>query len=472
MTAFFEQLMESPQAFVDNTFDQGYRLSRTELDAFHKHWTAKRFAQLRPQIPFLDKLAKEHGIESLKETVDVLPLLFAHTVYKSYPLSYLERNRFDKLTKWLSGLTAMDLSHIDAAGIESIDDWLDLLDKETPLMVHHTSGTTGKLSFLPRTKLQARQVGILTSNMLRDWDGPHSRPDMLKQHRPLISAGYRHGAAMAQRMAGIQVELYAGSDDNALFLYPDLRFSADLQSLAGRMRAAEAKGELGSLEISPALLRRREELIERERQRPQAMAGFLDTARTRFAGQDIYIGGIYSMVLDWAVDGLKQGHKQVFGANSFLSTGGGMKGRVFPDNWRDTIREFLGFGNFQEVYAMTECMGMAPLCSEGHYHLPVTTVPFLLDPKSGALLPQRDGTTGRFAFMDLLSESYWAAMISGDKVTMGGWQAPCACGRVSCYVEKDVTRLTAEEGGDDKVLCSGAPEAHNAALDFLASYSN
>src|SRR3546814_9275507 len=106
----------------------------------------------------LFRSAREQGIEEIRTLEDLAPLLYPHTVYKSYPISYLERARFDKLTKWLGGLTTVDISNVDASGIESIDDWLDLLDAETPLTVAHTSGTTGKLSFVPRTKEQWTQT--------------------------------------------------------------------------------------------------------------------------------------------------------------------------------------------------------------------------------------------------------------------------------------------------------------------------
>jgi hypothetical protein len=470
MSDYFEQLMESPSAVLDNSFDLNFTLSRGEIDAFHKHWVAKRFAELKDRILFLGKLAEEHDIDEITEVDDVLPLLFGHTVYKSYPMSYLERNRFDKLTKWLAGLITIDISHVDASAVTGIDEWMDLLDRETPLMLFNSSGTTGKLSFLPRTREQATQIAIMTSNMLRDWKGAGSRPDMLKQHRPFINPGYLHGGGTGQRMAGIQAELYAGGIENALFLYPEERMSADIQSLAGRIRVAEAKGELGSLEISPALLQRRAEFIARERNRPQAMEVFLNEAIRRFSGQDVYIGAVYGLVLDWAEDGLKRGRQNIFGSGSFLASGGGTKGRIFPENWQEMIADFLGFNNFFDMYAMTECTGMAGICEAGKYHLPVTTVPFLLDPRSGSLLPRRDGTTGRFAFFDLIPETFWAAIITGDKVTMSGWQKSCECGRTGCYVDKEISRYSAEEGGDDKVLCSGAPEAHNSALDFLISY--
>src|SRR3546814_16308964 len=71
-------------------------------------------------------------------------LFLPHTAYKSYPLSFLERNRFDALTRWLDGLTAIDLSGVDVSGIDSIDDWLRRLEETTELKVNHTFGTTGK----------------------------------------------------------------------------------------------------------------------------------------------------------------------------------------------------------------------------------------------------------------------------------------------------------------------------------------
>lgn len=107
MSDYLEQLMESPSALLDNSFDLNFTLSRAEIDAFQKHWVARRFWELKGRILLLGKLAKEHGIDAISEIDDVLPLLFGHTVYKSYPMSYLERNRFDKLTKWLAGLISI-----------------------------------------------------------------------------------------------------------------------------------------------------------------------------------------------------------------------------------------------------------------------------------------------------------------------------------------------------------------------------
>jgi hypothetical protein len=469
MVDVFSEMMESPQAILDFSLDEVFHFTPDQIKQFQDHWVAKRFATLRPQIAMLDKLAKEQGIDTVAGADDAVPLLLAHTVYKSYPLSYLENSRFDKLTKWLGGLTATDLSKVDASGIESIDDWIDELDAKTDLLVTHSSGTTGKLSFLPRTKQQSRMVSHLYSNLWRDFNGANTGPDLIKNHLPMISPSYRYGAGMGQRMSNLNVEMYAGGEDNALFLYPHQRLSADVMSLSGRIRTAEARGELGSLKIPEALLRRRDEYIALEKERPKAMAAFLETARSRFAHQDVNIGAVYTLLYDWAEEGLKQGQKNIFGPNSFVASGGGKKGRDLPDNFKDIIRDFLGLDTIYETYSMTEISFGSALCEYDKYHFAPMLVPYLLDPRTGALLPRRDGTTGRMALIDLMPETYWAGFITGDEVTAGGWEKPCACGRTGFYVETAIRRYSEQEGGDDKVLCSGAPEAHDNAIAFLSS---
>src|SRR3546814_10411583 len=97
-------------------------------------------------------------------------------------------------------LTTVDISNVDASGIESIDDWLDLLDADTPLTVAHTSGTTGKLSFVPRTKEQWTQTIIHSAIIIRDWFGPTSGPDILKDNMTIILPGYRYGDRKRTRL--------------------------------------------------------------------------------------------------------------------------------------------------------------------------------------------------------------------------------------------------------------------------------
>ncbi|MET0984243.1 MAG: hypothetical protein ABW034_02440, partial [Steroidobacteraceae bacterium] len=83
---------------------------REELDKLHLAALQSRFAQLRDAIPMVKKLADAEGIHEIKELEAVIPLLFDHSMYKSYPPSMLHQGRFDQMTRWLNKLTAIDLS--------------------------------------------------------------------------------------------------------------------------------------------------------------------------------------------------------------------------------------------------------------------------------------------------------------------------------------------------------------------------
>ena len=471
MSTLYSRLLDEPTALIDACYDDAFRLTSRQIHDVQLNGARRRFADLRAKIPVLERLAAEQGIDAISSLDDVAPLLFAHTVYKSYPMSYLERGQFDRLTRWLNGLSAEDLSHIDASGITLIDDWIDLLDAQTNLRVFHTSGTTGKLSFLPRTDHEWRQNMTLSARRIRDWRGPGTGPDLIANPRALIAPAYRWGASAAARGGGYQVEMYAGGEENALFMYPDARFSADVASLSGRLSVAQAQGELGSLQISPALLARRDELVRVERERPEQLRQFFAEAIRRFGGKDVYIGAVWSILYDTAIEGLARGARNVFGEASVLHTGGGKKGKNMPDNWREQLVEFLGFDNFYEFYGCSEQMGFSMRCEHGHYHVPPTTIAFLLDPATGKPLPRKDGLTGRFASLDLLPSTYWAGLVTGDEITMNGFERSCACGRSGPWLMPAIRRYTEKEGGDDKVICAGAPAAHDHALNFLTELS-
>lgn len=106
----------------------------------------------------MDKLADLQNVNAIEKINDVLPLLFDHATYKSYPSSLLEKHKYPQLTTWLGKLTTIDLSTVDVSKCRSIDDWLITLNRETPLAVCHTSGTSGSMSFLPWSKVEWNQL--------------------------------------------------------------------------------------------------------------------------------------------------------------------------------------------------------------------------------------------------------------------------------------------------------------------------
>jgi hypothetical protein len=467
MPGLFEDLCEDPVHYIEAPYDEGFHFSPDELAQVQLAGARKRFDELKGRVSALSRLAEEQGATEIRTLDDLVPLLLPHTAYKSYPISFLERSRFDALTRWLGGLTAVDLGSVDATGVDCIDDWLRLLDAKTELKVTHTFGTTGKLSFIPRTKTQWRNGVILSAHSLRDWRGPNTGPDLLNRHMPLVAPTYRYGFSASGRSTDLMVELYAGGDDNTLFLYPNDYVSADVASLAGRLRAAEAKGERGKLQLPASLLARREAFAQRDRDRPQAMARFLDEAQARFGGQDIFLFGFWPLLSDWAEDALARNVRGVFGKGSVMVTGGGTKGRVFAEGWRERIIDFLGFDRVYDTFGMSEMCAGCSKCDQGNYHFPPVTIPFVLDVETGLPLPRRGRTTGRLAVMDLLVENYWGGLVTGDLVTVGGWDEACGCGRNGPYMEPNIRRFSEVSGGEDKINCAGAPEAHARALDYI-----
>lgn len=468
MNDLADALARDPRSFVDFDYDQGYRLDPRLRDEAQLAAARKRFAALVGPIAPLGRLADENGITEIRGWEDVVPLLFPHTVYKSYPLSFIEQGRFDRMTRWLSTLTTDDLSAVELDGVDTIDDWLRAIEKNSALVPIHTFGTSGKLSILPRRMEDIDLGPRLNANCVRDF-APRAgkRRDLLVDHMPLISPSYRLGASAIARGMNRMAEIYSGGLDNALFLYPDAWFSADIASLAGRLRAAEARGEGGQLVLPASLIARREEFARREASRADDMNRFFAEASERFGGRDVFLFAVWPILFEWAEEGLKRGLKGVFGPNSVLTSGGGSKGRVLPPNHRELIFEFLGFDRCLEFFGMSELMANAPRCEHGNYHFPPVIVPFLLDPDSGALLPRDGRRTGRLALLDLLPESYWGGLVSGDRVTMSGFDTPCACGRLGPYIEPDIARYSDLKDGDDKINCAGAPEAHDRAIDYI-----
>jgi hypothetical protein len=150
--------------------------------------------------------------------------------------------------------------------------------------------------------------------------------------------------------------------------------------------------------------------------------------------------------------------------------GGGTKGRVLPEGWQETLFGFLG-QTVRNSYGMSEMMGGAVRgCRQGNYHLQPWVILYLLDPKSGAILPRQGVKTGRFGFFDTLASTYWGGFLSGDEVTISWDDAvPCACGRIGPYLHPLIRRYSEQEGGDDKVSCAGSPEAQDKAIEFLLS---
>jgi hypothetical protein len=423
-----------------------------------------RFNQLRDRIPTLKKLADRQGIDRIDTVEDVIPLLFEHTMYKSYPSHLLLDKRFDLLTQWLSRLTCADLSEVDATGCNSIDAWLDTLDAKSELRVCHTSGTTGTMSFLPWSATEVGQVADLLGTIFSqtfgvDEDWRETGPiDVVFPH-------FRRGGSMMGRQNDAAVERIAKSPERFHALYPQ-RVSADVLYLAARLRAANAKGQAHTLEVDTNLLARKDEFEELMSQRPQRVETFLDEVVAQLTGKRTWTFATPHMLFQMAEAGLSRGRRNVFAADSIVGQTGGGKGWEPPADWTQRTLEFFGASELREMYGMSEIMLLSRACSRGRFHVSPWVIPFILDPDTSEPLPREGVTTGRAAFFDLSAKCRWGGFISGDEVTLN-WNHQCPCGRTTLYLEHQIERYSEKRGGSDKINCAATEEAHQEALDYL-----
>ena len=425
-----------------------------------------RFASLKGRIAALGKLADIQGVNQIGQVDDVIPVLFQHTTYKSYPMSLIEKQRFQAMTKWLSQLTAHDLSGVDASKCDSIDSWFELLDNETPLELLHSTGTTGKLSIIPRDKAESERFVRQT---LKGFEGFGDEPDVVSDllegdvKVPVLYPSYRYGRHIAQRMLEGYIRL-VGKPGFCKALFDEM-LSADVSSLAGRVKAAEERGELDRLEIAPDLLAKYHQSVDRQTTAAVRLKEFFDFMLETCRGQRVMSAAVVPYLWAWTQAAEQQGLQGVFASNSIFTSGGGLKGTTAPADWRARIERFLG-APLNIGYGMTESMSGMRMCKQGHYHPAPSLISILLDVETGAPLARAGVQTGRFAFFDLMAESYWGGFVTGDRVTMV-YDKACACGRTGAYALDDIRRFSELEGGDDKISCAGAADAHERAIEYL-----
>lgn len=426
-----------------------------------------KFQQMMPQLVALQRIAEDAGTREISRVADVVPLLFPHTTYKSYPLAWLDDARFVPLTRWLQSLTNVDLSAVNGEGIETVDGWIEALDEATPLRLAHSFGTSGKLSFFPRSRAEWESGGRAVCRTLQTWRPDDWSVDLTRQSMPLIQPNHSHGASAVIRGVSSLVSLMPDGERKVVYLYPESRYSADIASFAGRLKAARSSSDATLPGILPQAMQRYEAHLLSAARREQMCGEFLERVAAGYAGQNIYMLGLWPVLHDWATAGLKAGIRNLFGSQSMLHVGGGNKGRELPPGWKEDLFEFLGFDRCMEFYAMTEMTQSCPRCECGNYHLPDSLIPLILDARSGALIETGDRRAGRFAFFDTMAESHWGGFVSGDEVILGGAERPCGCGRPGHFLEPDIRRFSLEDGGDDKVSCAGATDSHLAASDYL-----
>jgi hypothetical protein len=445
-----------------------FAIGRQEAEALQLRWARRRFEELAPTVRALKEQADQKGVRRIDTLNDLVPLLYNHTVFKSYPLSLLEGGRFDLLTRWFNRLTPLDLSDIDSSQCEGIDDWMALLEAKTPLKIFHTSGTTGKLSFIPRTTLEYDLwMSTLLKNIWYPFGVPTREAPGPELHLPVVCPSVRYGRYASQQTIAYLMDRFAPSPQE-VYTLNNGTLSADLVALSGRIRVAQAKGELSKMKLTDKQRVEFKRYLEELERRPEETALFFKQITEKLRGRRVFVSAVSSALFNATKEGLARGLRGAFAADSCGLTGGGGKSTILPPDWMSQLGEFTGIpkSKWEFNYGCTELTGPMPLCAEGYYHIPPYFVPFLLEPKTGAILPREGRQTGRFAAFDALAQNMWGGIITGDKVTIE-WDRECPCGRKGAHIHDSIERYSEAVTGDDKVNCSATVDNTDTALQSL-----
>ena len=444
MTSAVEQLMG--MAKTPDLYDH----SPGELASLHVAAMNERFQERRGDIKLLQHRAKQAGIEAVTSTADMVPLLFPHTAYKSYPESILIERQWAKLTRWMETISTYRMPELDFDEINDIDDWVNALT-EHGLYVSCSSGTTGKSAMLIASERDMKWL----------------------QHEAVVSYAWGSGVVPAQDRQIFGLAPVAQVPRNVLLgnAYRDalqdpsqepFAYPAPPITIAGLTNMVVMRKRIADGTATPEEIAELEATSKSRGEAMDAAIGIAAKAIAEARSQKLHVSGMWASLYPIAKAVREMGFSaQDFHPENSFYVGGGLKRAQLPPDYREFVWETFNIAPERNYinYSMQELQSSMPRCQAGgRYHLPPWLVPLILDKSGDALLPVSDAEyEGRAAFFDVSIDGRWGGVITGDKVSIS--YAPCPCGTKSATIRDDVTRY-ADLEGDDKIGCAGTVDAY------------
>jgi hypothetical protein len=424
--------------------DRPFEFDRRDLEPLWLEAANERLAERRVQIPVLDAHAKEQGVSELSSLADLVPLLFSHATYKSYPRTFVEKGRWDGLTRWLNTVSASDIADVDVSGVTTQDDWMAAL-ASAGHPIYATSGTSGKSSFLPATPADR---AFTMRCIVRSVQWQHNIP--ADRSRPVVVLTSSQGSSRATEYFRNFVDAY-GDPKRTWFLTDEPVKLQDLSRMANLSKAiaggSASPSDIAALEA---------DLAERKVRVDQDWDRLAEVVQG-LAGERIVIQGFWAQ--QWTlIERLRaRGATELrLDPESLLGVGGGTKGAALPADYEQQIFSFWGLRTDRQAsgYGMSELSAALPLIGD-RYRLQPWIIPLILNEEGTALVDTHTGQVeGRFAFLDLAVEDRWGGVVSGDRV-VADFDTPAVS-----IVEGSVMRWSDLRGGeDDRLTCAGTVDA-------------
>lgn len=435
------ELVQSPDRFT---------LSHDELRETQLAALDERFQERKDRIKLLSHRARDAGIETVASLADIVPLLFPHTAYKSYPEGWLIEQKWDRMGKWLGTISPHPIQPIETADIVDIDDWIARL-QAVGHMISCSSGTTGKSAMLIASQADMEWSKRDTVEVFAWGSGVTPAQDRM-------IVGCAPVAAVPKNQTIAEAQYAAFADPEApRFRYPvpPITVGTLTSMVVLRKRIADGTAlpeEIAAMEATS---------VERQGVLDAAIQTAADTiVANRY--RKLMVSGLWSGLYAVAKAVRERGYAAAdFDADNCIYVGGGLKRAQLPADYQQFVHETFNIPadrTFQN-YSMQELNSGMPKCrAGGRYHVPPWVVPLILDKDGDALVPHDSGEiTGRAAFFDLSLDGRWGGVITGDRISLDF--GPCACGNAGPSIRDDIARF-ADLDGDDKIGCAGTVDAY------------
>ena len=428
----------------------GYDVAYGEIRDAQVAAINERFQQKKDAIKVVGFRAREAGLSEIRSLDDAVALLLPHTAYKSYPESFLTGGKWDRLTKWLSTVSALPTDGVDTDGIGDIDQWIERLG-QAGIHASCSSGTTGKSAVLPSSDADvawACEDGVMACCWAANIQAAQDR----------VIFGIAPVAEIPRNIAmrnALQAAFGLPGRDRFAYPVPPITIGSMTRMIT--LRKAIADGSARPDEIAEF-----EENAARRQKAVDEASSVCAEALIAAQHEKLYISGFWAALHGAAVEVRKRGYSgKDFHPDNACYIGGGLKGAQLPDDYREFVFDTFNLApeRSYQMYGMQEIQTSMPRCAKGgRYHLPPWLVCLPLNQEGDALLPIGQGEIeARAAFFDLSLEGRWGGVISGDRIHVDF--GPCACGAKSPSIRDDIARFK-DIAGDDKITCTGTVDAY------------
>jgi hypothetical protein len=444
MTTAIEQLLSRRDA-ADRFATPPDELLALQLEAVNERLSAQI-----DMIPLLRNRAETSAITKVVEPADLVPLLFAHSTYKTYSEAWLLDGQWDRMARWLQTVSTYDATVAPSFdGVTGLDDWVTALESQGRF-VACSSGTTGKPAMLGATEADL-DFAARSQVAAMSWaTGIEPVNDM-----KFLGLGPRTSITKNERIREALVEAFASPTEELYQLpIPVITSGALMAMILLRRKIADGTAFASEVAELERLSAQRTTGLE------AATADAIDVL-VEHRDKKLLITGMYQSLYPLAVGVRERGYGgDDFRDDNALLTGGGLKGAQLPADFREFIFDTFGLTDRRafQFYSMQELNTVFPRCSANRYHVAPWVVALPLDATGEQLLDASEGEVeARAAFVDLALEGRWGGVITGDRVSIDFRR--CACGCEGPTIGMDIERYADLEGGD-KITCAGTIDAY------------